>query len=134
MARFHQSKKARMKEHMGMEMYERGPVKRHMMNDMSDDMDMNDGHRRTKHGSVHSSDLEGYAGMDTRDKNQYRSGEFVNESRNGYADMPQHVEYKMYSETPYGLDQYLDDGISGIDNQVKEDRDMVRKGLMPKKY
>lgn len=79
-------------------------------------------------------DLEGYAGMETRDRNQYRSGEYVSESRNGYADMPQQVEYRRYKETPYGLDQYLDDGIGGIDNQVRDDRDQVRKGLRPQKY
>lgn len=82
-----------------------------------------------KHGK-----LEGYAGMDTRERNQYKSGEYVSESHNGYADMPQNVEYKKYAETPFGLDHYLDDGIGGIDSQVKEDRDMVRRGLMPKKY
>ncbi len=80
------------------------------------------------------SSMVGYAGMETRDRNQYRSGEYVDESRNGYADMPQQVEYKKYAETPYGLDHYLDDGIAGIDNQVREDRDQVRKGLQPKKY
>lgn len=78
--------------------------------------------------------LDGYAGMETRDRNQYRSGEYVDESRNGYADMPQQVEYKKYAETPYGLDHYLDDGIAGIDNQVREDRDQVKKGVQPKKY
>lgn len=80
------------------------------------------------------SGLSGYAGMDSRDRNQYKSGEYVSESSNGYADMPQQVEYKRYAQTPYGLDHYLDDGISGIDSQVREDRDMVRKGLKPKKY
>lgn len=80
------------------------------------------------------SSMEGYAGMESRDRNQYKSGEFVSESRNGYADMPQQVEYKKYAETPYGLDHYLDDGIGGIDNQVREDRDQVRKGLQPRKY
>lgn len=82
----------------------------------------------------HESGMIGYAGMETRDRNQYRTGEYVDESRNGYADMPQQVEYKMYAQTPYGLDHYLDDGIGGIDMQVRQDRDMVRKGLQPKKY
>jgi hypothetical protein len=104
------------------------------MHRMHEEHSMRDGHHRTKHGSVHSSALEGYAGMDTRERNMYRKGEFVDESHAGYADMPQQVEYKRYAETPYGLDQYLDDGIGGIDSQVKEDRDMVRKGLQPKKY
>lgn len=89
-------------------------------------------HFKSKKSNGHQ--LEGYAGMETRDRNQYRSGEFVSESRNGYADMPQQVEYKRYAETPFGLDQYLDDGIGGIDAQVREDRDMVRKGLKAKKY
>lgn len=84
---------------------------------------------------MHSSHmLEGYAGMNTRDHNQYKAGEYVSESHNGYADMPQNVEYKKYAETPFGLDHYLDDGIGGIDRQVAEDRNMVRKGLAPKKY
>ncbi len=78
--------------------------------------------------------LDGYAGMETRGRNEYYAGEYVTESRNGYADMPQEVKYTMYAETPYGLDHYLDDGIGGIDSQVREDRDMVKRGLMPKKY
>lgn len=80
------------------------------------------------------SGLMGYAGMDTRDRNQYRSGEYVNEDKNGYADMPQQVEYKRYAQTPFGIDEYLDDGIGGIDRQVAEDKNMVKKGLHPKKY
>jgi len=74
-----------------------------------------------------------YDGMETRDRNQYRSGEYVDESRNGYADMPQQVEYKKYAETPFGLDHYLDDGIGGIDRQVRYDRDQVKKGLQTRK-
>ncbi len=90
--------------------------------------------RHFKSKKAYVSSLEGYAGMDTRDRNQYRTGEYVDESRNGYADMPQQVEYRKYAETPYGLDKYLDDGIGGIDAQVREDRDQKRKGLAPKKY
>lgn len=74
-----------------------------------------------------------YDGMETRDRNQYHSGEYVSESNNGYADMPQHVEYKKYAQTPFGLDKYLDDGIGGIDSQVRHDRDMVKKGLQTRK-
>lgn len=91
-------------------------------------------HFKSNKNGKYVSSLEGYAGMDTRDRNQYRTGEYVDESRNGYADMPQQVEYRKYAETPYGLDMYLDDGIGGIDAQVREDRDQKRKGLQPKKY
>ncbi len=91
--------------------------------------------RHHKSKKMHASHMMGeYAGMATRDRNQYKHGEYVDESHAGYADMPQHVEYKKYAETPYGLDHYLDDGIGGIDSQVKEDRDMIRKGLKAKKY
>lgn len=111
--RHHSSMKARMDEHMGMERYERGPVR-----------------EKSEKGHM----LDGYAGMETRESNQYRTGEYVDESRTGYADMPQQVEYKKYASMPYGLDEYLDDGIGGIDRQVMEDRDMVKRGLQPKKY
>jgi hypothetical protein len=127
MARHHKSMKKMMhKEHITM--HDREMDRKNLMHGMKD------GHHRTKMGSIHSDPLEGYAGMDTRERNQYRTGEYVDESKNGYADMPQQVEYKMYAETPYGLDHYLDDGIGGIDSQVREDRDMVKRGLMPKKY
>lgn len=87
-------------------------------------------HHKSKKGHMSGE----YAGMSSRGSHEYKHGEYVDESSAGYADMPQHVEYKKYAETPYGLDHYLDDGIGGIDSQVKEDRDMVRKGLKPKKY
>lgn len=80
------------------------------------------------------SSMEGYAGMDTRERNQYRKGEYVSEDRNGYADLPQQVEYKMYEKAPYGMDMYLDDGIGGIDSQMSEDRARVKSGLKPQKF
>jgi hypothetical protein len=82
----------------------------------------------------HSSKLEGYDGMGTRNENQYKHGEYVNESNNGYADMPQQVEYKKYASMPGGLDEYLDDGIGGIDSQIIGDHKMAKKGLHPKKF
>ena len=90
--------------------------------------------RHHKSKKMHGSHMSGeYAGMESRDRNQYRSGEYVSESHNGYADMPQHVEYKKYAETPFGLDHYLDDGIGGIDRQVGYDRSQVKKGLQTRK-
>jgi len=87
-----------------------------------------------RHHKSHKNGAMGeYAGMESRDRNQYRSGEYVDESRNGYADMPQHVEYKRYAPTPFGMDHYLDDGIGGIDRQVAHDRSQVKKGLQTRK-
>lgn len=86
------------------------------------------------HKSHKGESMSGYAGMESRERHKYRTGEYVDESRNGYADMPQQVEYRMYAQTPYGLDSNVDDGIGGIDMQVREDRDMVRRGLKAKKY
>jgi len=89
---------------------------------------------KKRHYSDSGYQLEGYAGMNTRDSNQYKAGEYVSESSSGYADMPQQVEYKRYAETPFGLDSYLDDGIAGIDRQVADDKNQVKKGLAPKKF
>jgi hypothetical protein len=108
-------------------------AKRHYSQSKMDRMHERRGMERMSRKDGMSSTLDGYAGMESRNKNMYNAGEYVNEGT-GYADLPQEVKYSMYERTPFGIDEYLDDGIRGIDNQVKEDRDQVRKGLKPQKY
>ena len=50
-----------------------------------------------------------------------------------YANLPQEVMHSKYSEASMGLPEDYDDGISGIDKQLANDRKQLMKTFNPKK-
>lgn len=51
-----------------------------------------------------------------------------------YANLPQEVMRKTYSQGTYGLPEDYDDGISGVDKQLASDHKRLMKSFNPKKF
>lgn len=104
--RHHESKRARMHEHMGMEKHERGPVKAH------------DGH---------------YAGMESRRHQEMRDAGMISEDHNAIANLPQEVKIGYYPRPHDYLPDDLDDTLRGIDKQRGYDHSQMMRHYFPKK-
>lgn len=115
--RHHESKKmARHDEHMGMERYERGPVKR------------SDSH-------MHHGGMGGYyEGPEERRRQEMQDGGMIREDHSAIANLPQNVMMKPYPMTGPYMPEGLDDTIRGVDHQmdVLDDRQRAKNNV-PKK-
>lgn len=120
--RHHASKRARHAEHMGMERYERGPVRHH-----HDDM----GHRPAGHPRDMMISDGYYAGPHARFRQEMQDGGMIHEDHNAIANMPQNVMMKMYPKEGYYLPENLDDTIRGIDRQIMIDDKKRMKSYDP---
>jgi len=59
----------------------------------------------------------------------------ISEDKSQVANMPQSVVYKSYSSEKYGMmDERINDRVSGIDEQVRDDESKARKHMKPTKY
>jgi len=115
--RHHESRKeARHDEHMGMERYERGPVRRH------------DSHLRNEREYGH------YEGPEARRTQEMEDGGMIREDRMAIANLPQEVMIKPYPHNGPYMPEGLDDTIKGVDHQmdVLDDRQRARNNV-PKK-
>lgn len=54
--------------------------------------------------------------------------------KNGFANMPKEVIMKSYPKVDYSMNEYIDDTIVGIDEQMKADKRGVKKVKKPVKY
>jgi len=63
-------------------------------------------------------------------------GGMISSDYTAHANLPQDVVMKDYPELGYGQNELLDDTISGIDNQMKDDMTggKRKKGKYPEKY
>lgn len=147
--RHHASKKARRAEHMGMERYERGPVKYHEksvhnpgINHESDRF--NDEYRHHKdaaHGAMGFSNKiaraanmnEFYAGMEPRRRQELEDSGMIREDHRAIANMPQEVMIKPYPRAGAYLPEGLNDDIRGIDMQMDYDDSQRARHFYPKK-
>jgi len=60
-------------------------------------------------------------------KMEHKSGAMLSEDHSAIANMPQEVKYHAWaSERPY-MDSHLDDTISGIDHQQREDMSVAKR-------
>jgi len=61
-----------------------------------------------------------YGSSDARREQENKDAGMIPSSR-GIANMPQQVVYKAWPSAPYGAPEGLNDQISGIDRQMKDD-------------
>lgn len=61
-----------------------------------------------------------YGSMDSRRSMESRDAGMV-PSGGGIANMPQSVVYREYPKTPYNMPEGLNDTMSGIDRQIRDD-------------
>ena len=67
-------------------------------------------------------------------KKRYYDGEgMISEDRNAMANLPQNVVIKEYPSTSGYLPENLNDGLSGIDEQMRLDNSKKSGGFKPKK-
>ena len=78
--------------------------------------------------------LEHYASRDVRRKAEDRDGGMLSEDMNAIANMPQEVRYHEWPKVQYNNDYDINDGIRGIDNQMRDDMSKEKKGRFPEKY
>jgi len=116
--RYHESKKERHDEHMGMERYERGPVK-------SGGMIVDK--RNARLGA------EMYAGMEPRRRQELEDAGMIHEDHRQVANLPQEVIYRDYPKTYGYTPEDLDDTLRGIDRQMDYDDSQKMKHFYPKK-
>jgi hypothetical protein len=118
--RYHQSKKARHSEHMGMEKYERGGVKHH-----SPVPNVVHGMRTMK---------DQYAGHEESKKQKAMDHALIHEDHKAPALLPQHV-IDTYWPTAYNTHMgMVDDLFSGSQKQLHEDYNDLGREMNPKKY
>lgn len=78
--------------------------------------------------------MEHYAGYDARRRREIEDGNMLNESHSAIANMPQDVKYHTWSMTPMGGRYKLNDDISGIDVQIRDDLKREKDMPYPEKY
>lgn len=74
-----------------------------------------------------------YGSMDERRALETRDRNMIPGDR-GVANMPQKMVYAPYPATPYNGYEGLNDSISGIDRQMKDDLKKKKKETFPEKY
>jgi len=62
-----------------------------------------------------------YAGMAPRKMQEEKDSRMIWEDRSAIANLPQGVVYKEYPKTPYNMPEGLDDTMTSIDRQMKDD-------------
>lgn len=156
--RHHTSKRMRHKEHMGMEHYERGPVRHHSPTKIHHMKDhFNDEYRNDKEGegygryvydreatdprslemSAHRRagmiGAEHYAGMNPRRRQEMEDAGMIHEDHREIANLPQGVVMRPYPmETGYTPEE-LDDTLRGITRQMNYDNGKKMQHFYPKK-
>lgn len=73
-----------------------------------------------------------YEGKDNVRAQEKADGAMMGGAR-GFANMPQEVIFRTYPTTPSGMPEKLDDTISGIDTQMKQDNSKKMKTLQREK-
>ena len=77
---------------------------------------------------------EHYAGMDPRRRQELEDSMMISEDHTQIANLPQQVMMKEYPKVGYGGHYNLDDTVRGIDNQINDDTDEMKRELHPEKY
>ncbi len=135
--RHYASKKARMHEHMGMEKYERGPVKRKYDMLRHEPNKYNDEYRQDSdpveaglynYDRQRASDVSEYR----RYKEMYEAG-IIHEDPRAVANLPQEVRYEAYPKAAGYLPEDLDDTLRGVDRQMGYDNRKKMEHFYPKK-
>lgn len=140
--RYHASKRARRSEHMGMESYERGPVRKIHNNDENHVDDRIDpehfrAHRRGQEVEANRRSVEVdqgyYAGPLMRHRLEMQDAGMIHEDPRKIANLPQEVMMKEYPKNGMYLPEVLDDTIAGVDRQINYDDYKRAQTFYPKK-
>ena len=75
-----------------------------------------------------------YEGMMDRRALERRDAEMIGKTTGYYANMPDKEIVKLYPTNNYEGTAYLNDGIEGIDYQMKADNSNKKKETFPEKY
>lgn len=75
-----------------------------------------------------------YAGAESRRKTEMRDAGMLHEDKSAVANMPQSVMYKPWGNDFRGFDSNLNDDISGINRQQREDEGVAKRHNDPKKW
>lgn len=139
--RYHNSKKARSAEHMGMERYERGPVRenpsdrsKHEPDHFNDEYRHDRGDERAVYRKFRALGNEFYAGMEPRRRQEMEDAGYIHEDHNAIANLPQNVMIKPYPKTGPYMPEGLEDSIEGIDHQMDYDDKKRKEHFYPKKH
>jgi hypothetical protein len=144
--RHHASKRARRDEHMGMERYERGPVRHHGRRSQAEHERHLGGHGyrhemeghspvpNVVHGDYRMRDREQYAGREQTRRMMARDGAMIHDDWNAPALLPQHVIEKYWPRAHNYNMGMVDDLFSGVQYQMHEDYDDMGREMNPKKY
>ena len=118
--KYYQSGQSRMAESRGMERYETKKMMRNKENS-----------NYRNHNMMYD---EYYAGMDPRRRQELEDSMMIREDHHEIANLPQHVVMREYPKIGYGGHYHLDDTIRGIDNQIDDDVDEMKREMYPEKY
>ena len=136
--RYHQSKRDRMDERMGME---RDSYKKENAADRtserperhSDEWKHDRSDERAVYRRFRAMGNEFYAGMEPRRRQEMEDAGYIHEDHDAVANLPQEVIMKPYPKTGPYLPEGLEDSIIGVDHQMDYDDDKRREHFYPKK-
>ena len=77
---------------------------------------------------------EHYAGKDERREQERKDFMMISEDHSSMANLPQQVMMKEYPKFMYGLDPDLDDTVRGIDKQMYDDMNQMKRHISKTKY
>lgn len=121
--KYYQDAKDRKDESRGMKKYEARKRK-----------DRKDESRGMKKYEKKMRQSEHYAGADPRRRRELEDAGMIHEDHMAPANLPQKPVMSYYPKFEYGLGGYLNDTIGGIDAQIYDDMDEMKRHLKPEKY
>ena len=75
-----------------------------------------------------------YEGRESHMKQEREDGAMLNYDYNAIANMPQEPKMVLYPKSPYDVQPDLDDRMSGIQRQMKDDEKETKRERYPEKY
>lgn len=139
--RYHQSKKDRRDESMGMkdhykmidkEMASDGRSK-HRPDSFNDEKRSSRGNEKADYRRFKALGEEIYAGSEPRRRQEMQDAGMIYEDHRAIANLPQNVMMKEYPKTGPYIPEGLDDTIRGVDHQMDYDDQQRRAHFYPKK-
>jgi hypothetical protein len=87
----------------------------------------------SKKGVAMARFYEQYAGVDMRRAQERADGGMLSEDKSAPSNLPQNVVYRPFPDVSGSLPGSIDDGLSGVDSQIREDRSGMMRNYKPKK-
>lgn len=134
--RYHASKRARRSEHMGMERYERGPVRSHYRDEMgTPGYNARGPVPQVVHDHMDAMQRgEYYGSKEATKKLMQRDRAMIHEDRRAPSLLPQQVIERYWPTGGYHVGGVPNDLFNGVQIQLDEDGTDMRRELGPRKY